>query len=167
MAELQINSIFASSPPFPVQELEADDVPPLDLEQHHAPSSHHNSARSASSSVGSAQGDRSIRVDVKSKASGFKARPVPTTTAVPSIVPKTTRAAALRAGFDLPSPKRSPASQESIAKTFENVPGHKRAIVSNAVVLKVRNLTLIIIYPIYPQGYQRGIRRCTDHRPPC
>ncbi|KAG8944068.1 hypothetical protein FRC04_002208 [Tulasnella sp. 424] len=131
MAELQINSIFASSPPFPVQELEADDVPPLDLEQHHAPSSHHNSARSASSSVGSAQGDRSIRVDVKSKASGFKARPVPTTTAVPSIVPKTTRAAALRAGFDLPSPKRSPASQESIAKTFENVPGHKRAIAIN------------------------------------
>ncbi|KAG9045748.1 hypothetical protein FS837_005705 [Tulasnella sp. UAMH 9824] len=132
MAELQINSIFVSSPPFPVQEAEADDVPPLDLEHHHAPaSSHHHSGRSASSSVGSAQGDGSIRVDVKSKSKGFKARPVPTTTAVPSIMPKTTRAAALRAGVELPSPKRSPASQESIARTFENVPGHKRAIAVN------------------------------------
>lgn len=132
MAELQINSIFVSSPPFPVQEAEADDVPPLDLEHRAPASSQHHSGRSASSSVGSAQGDGSIRVDVKSKSSGFKARPVPTTTAVPSIMPKTTRAAALRAGVELPSPKRSPASQESIARTFENVPGHKRAIVSNA-----------------------------------
>lgn len=130
MAELQINSIFVSSPPFPVQELEADDVPPLELE-HHAPASSHHSGRSASSSVGSAQGDSSIRVDVKSRSNGFKARPVPSTTAVPSIAPKTTRAAALRAGLELPSPKRSPASQESIARTFENVPGHKRAIAIN------------------------------------
>ncbi|KAG8909941.1 hypothetical protein FRC01_006634 [Tulasnella sp. 417] len=129
MAELQINSIFVSSPPFPVQELEADDVPPLELEHHAPPSSHHHSGRSASSSVGSNQGDSSSRVDVKSK--GFKARAVPLTTVIPSIVPKTTRAAALRAGVDLPSPKRSPASKESIARTFENVPGHKRAIAIN------------------------------------
>ncbi|KAG8906632.1 hypothetical protein FRB99_006420 [Tulasnella sp. 403] len=120
MAELQINSVFASSPPFPPVWLGNNhDVPAETLD-------HQSSVYAASSSAASTNGDSSIRVDVKSKTKGFKARPVPPTIAVPSIQPRSTRAAALRAGVDAPPPSRIVATAESIAKTFENVPGHKR-----------------------------------------
>ncbi|KDQ20850.1 hypothetical protein BOTBODRAFT_26870 [Botryobasidium botryosum FD-172 SS1] len=56
----------------------------------------------------------------------FRARPVPATTTTPSIQPRMSRAAALRAGQAAPSPQRVIATPESIARTFENVPGHKR-----------------------------------------
>lgn len=47
----------------------------------------------------------------------------------PDIVPRTSRAAALRAGIkdETTQPRRHQATAESIAKTFANVPGHKRA----------------------------------------
>ena len=77
-------------------------------------------------------GGGTIRVDVKSKTAAFKARPVPSTNAVPSIKPRMSRAAALRAGMDVPTMRSRPsATRESIANTFANVPGHKRATVSS------------------------------------
>lgn len=62
---------------------------------------------------------------------GFKARPVPATISNPSIVPRTTRAADLRAGgaaaaAAIISPPRQRQSQEERERTFEGVPGHKR-----------------------------------------
>lgn len=59
-------------------------------------------------------------------ASGFKARPVPATTTSPTSVPRTTRAASLRAGNVAPPAARPRMSQEERERTFEGVPGHKR-----------------------------------------
>ncbi len=142
MAELQINSIFVSSPPFPpVNEGDLDHVPTQSLEYngdesheynggegsyHSGNGSYHGGNGSYHGGSGSGESN-GARVDVRSKTQGFRARAVPPTTLVPSIQPKTTRAAALRAGVELPSTRRAPASRESIARTFENVPGHKRA----------------------------------------
>ncbi|CAE7233609.1 unnamed protein product [Rhizoctonia solani] len=55
-----------------------------------------------------------------------KARPSPATATSPSIVPRTTRAADLRAGNAAPPPPRQRQSQEERERTFEGVPGHKR-----------------------------------------
>jgi len=57
---------------------------------------------------------------------GFKARPVPATTSVPSTIPRTTRAASLRAGKVAPPAPRPRMSQEERERTFDGVPGHKR-----------------------------------------
>lgn len=57
---------------------------------------------------------------------GFKARPVPATTTSPTSVPRTTRAASLRAGQVAPPAPRPRMSQEERERTFEGVPGHKR-----------------------------------------
>ncbi|KAG8700462.1 hypothetical protein FRC08_004690 [Ceratobasidium sp. 394] len=71
-----------------------------------------------------------VTAAAKPSASGFKARPVPSTIATPSIVPRTTRAADLRAGGAAAaaaiSPPRQRQSQEERERTFEGVPGHKR-----------------------------------------
>ncbi|KAJ1310117.1 hypothetical protein OPQ81_006864 [Rhizoctonia solani] len=56
----------------------------------------------------------------------IKARPVPATAKSPSNVPRTTRAADLRAGNAAPPPPRPRQSQEERERTFEGVPGHKR-----------------------------------------
>jgi hypothetical protein len=60
----------------------------------------------------------------------FRARPVPSTNEKPDIMPRTTKAAALRAGLQVekkPTPgPRGPISKERLAQTFANVPGHKR-----------------------------------------
>ena len=56
----------------------------------------------------------------------FKARPIPPTHDKPDIVPRTTRAAALRAGQPVDKTPRGPVSKERLAQTFANVPGHKR-----------------------------------------
>jgi len=127
MAQIQINSIFVSSPLFPPAdeaELYDDgDVPVL------ADTGLHNRDRSRESSYDS-QGNGS-RVDSSGKVQ-FRARPIPSTTAVPSIQPRMSRAAALRAGLvDVqsgPSKPRGPLSKEEIARTFANVPGHKRSV---------------------------------------
>jgi len=60
----------------------------------------------------------------------FRARPVPATNDKPDIVPRTTRAAALRAGLavdKVPAAPRGPVCKERLAQTFANVPGHKRS----------------------------------------
>ncbi|KDQ62366.1 hypothetical protein JAAARDRAFT_66107 [Jaapia argillacea MUCL 33604] len=122
MAEIQIASLFVSSPPFPTHELPPDDLP--------SPNSqvHSGSMRSASSSILSAL--RRGAAEIANGKSPFKARPLPSTTAVPSIKPRTSRAAQLRAGLEVekaPSGPRAPLTKEQLAKTFANVPGHKRA----------------------------------------
>ncbi|KAG9035763.1 hypothetical protein FRB95_010531 [Tulasnella sp. JGI-2019a] len=118
MAELQINSIFASSPPFPPIDL-PDDIPAAistALPESASSNSSHNTG-----------GSPTARVDIKSKSKGFKALPLPPTTAVPSIQPRMSRASALRAGLNVTPVKRVIATKESLARTFENVPGHKRS----------------------------------------
>ncbi|KAG7445769.1 uncharacterized protein BT62DRAFT_932939 [Guyanagaster necrorhizus] len=112
-AELQISSLFASSPPFPIS-----DLPSVDSGVIASPTS--GSLKSPPSTIGSRSG----------KNTQFKARGLPASHAAPDIVPRTTRAASLRAGVVVaPSENkhRVPLSKERLAKTFANVPGHKRA----------------------------------------
>ncbi|KIK52033.1 hypothetical protein GYMLUDRAFT_371904 [Collybiopsis luxurians FD-317 M1] len=135
MAELQIASLFASSPPFPTTDLPSDDGRFASMRS--ISSSIMSSLRRTTSDEGYAA---SNATNEGSRGSGsrkslapngkplFKARGLPTTHDQPDIVPRTTRAAALRAGIPLekaPSP-RKPLSKEEQAKTFANVPGHKR-----------------------------------------
>ncbi|KAI0670852.1 hypothetical protein C8Q78DRAFT_1069581 [Trametes maxima] len=131
MAEVQIQTIFASSPPFPTVELPEVGHPDYD----NVPA---GSLRSVSSSVLSAL--RNGRSDNGYAASstagtsangtnklGFKARALPATHAAPDIVPRMSKAAALRAGIAIETPKRAPPTKERLAQTFANVPGHKRS----------------------------------------
>ncbi|KAH9854639.1 hypothetical protein C2E23DRAFT_59143 [Lenzites betulinus] len=130
-AEMQIQAIFASSPPFPTTELPDvgrsgyDDVPA-------------GSLRSVSSSVLSAlrngQSDNGYAASSTAGTSahgfgkpGFKARNLPSTHAAPDIVPRMSKAAALRAGIAYETPARAPPTKERLAQTFANVPGHKRS----------------------------------------
>ncbi|KAJ6559183.1 hypothetical protein DFH09DRAFT_1485018 [Mycena vulgaris] len=127
-AEIQIASLFASSPPFPSSELPEDgryasmrSISSSVLEalrqntsdEGYAPSNPSTTGKNGPSAYGKP---------------GFRARALPTTHAAPDIVPRTTRAAALRAGvvFEKAAP-RAPLTKEQLAKTFANVPGHKRA----------------------------------------
>ncbi|KAG6831934.1 hypothetical protein H0H92_006535 [Tricholoma furcatifolium] len=119
-AELQIASIFASSPPFPTTDLPSD--PDAEF---HGPADEGYAASSATNQSTPSRNRLSV-----SGQSPFRARPVPATNATPDIVPRTTRAAALRAGIAVektPSSPRTPLSQERLKQTFENVPGHKRS----------------------------------------
>ncbi|KAK7056852.1 hypothetical protein VNI00_002569 [Paramarasmius palmivorus] len=131
-AEIQIASLFASSPPFPTTDL---------------PDDRFNTLQSVSSSILSAlrkttsEDARSpSNITSPSTASGstkpgangnspFRARTLPSTHNKPDIVPRTTRAADLRAGKVVPEKvtPRAPLTKERTAKTFANVPGHKRA----------------------------------------
>jgi hypothetical protein len=118
-AEMQIATIFVSSPPFPPTEITPNDVDvPVLTDRGFT-----NRERGVSEeSHGSVQ-QRKANIQ-------FRARPVPPTTAQPSIQPRTTRAAALRAGIISPKtpPKtRGPPTKADLARTFANVPGHKRA----------------------------------------
>ncbi|KAI9058290.1 hypothetical protein FKP32DRAFT_1614780 [Trametes sanguinea] len=122
MAEVQIQAIFASSPPFPTTELpevghsDYDHPPAGSL---HSASSTQNGGYAASSTAGtSVNGTRKP---------SFKARNLPPTHAAPDIVPRMSKAAALRAGIPVEAPKRAPPSKERLAQTFANVPGHKRS----------------------------------------
>ncbi|KZT09119.1 uncharacterized protein LAESUDRAFT_647207 [Laetiporus sulphureus 93-53] len=128
-AEMQIMAVFASSPPFP----------PTDL-----PDTSFNSdtMRSPSSSIlsslrktTSSDGDPASSVTSPSTAGGsktgkspFKARPLPPSHTTPTIVPRMSRAASLRAGLPVEKTPtvHMPPSKERLAQTFENVPGHKR-----------------------------------------
>ena len=136
IAEQQISSLFASSPPFPTTEL-----PDLGSPGNYA------SVRSVSSSVlsalrkrtgsdeGYAHSNNSIGgSNGNAHSTGkvpFRARALPKTHDVPDILPRTTRAAALRAGIrpeiTSSTAPRAPLSKERLTKTFANVPGHKRA----------------------------------------
>ena len=132
-AEIQIGALFASSPPFPTIDLPGDD--------------RYGSVKSISSSIlaalrkatmdegyATATNPSTVNGRSQDKLNGngrvnFKARPIPATHDRPDIVPRTTRAAALRAGQAVdkfPAAPRVPVSKERLAQTFANVPGHKR-----------------------------------------
>lgn len=130
-AEIQISALFASSPPFPTTELPDDrygsmrSVSSSFLSNVQKTVSDEGYARSSGSTVnGSTSKDANGKVL-------FRARPVPATNDKPDIVPRTTRAAALRAGLavdKVPAAPRGPVSKERLAQTFANVPGHKRSV---------------------------------------
>ena len=125
-AEIQIAALFASSPPFPVTDLPDGSVRSVDSSVLRA------LRESSSSEVGYPQStttNPSTVGETKRSRLSFKARPLPATHIKPDIVPRTTKAAALRAGIPVeqkPSGPRRPLSKEALAKTFANVPGHKR-----------------------------------------
>ncbi|KAG7088382.1 hypothetical protein E1B28_012383 [Marasmius oreades] len=131
IAEIQIASLFASSPPFPTSDLPDDRFSTLQ-----SVSSSVLSAlqRVASDEVLSNSGVTSSSIGGGSAKSanagtGFRARPLPSThNKQPVIVPRTTRSAALRAGAapEKVAPRIAP-TKGQMARTFENVPGHKRA----------------------------------------
>jgi hypothetical protein len=128
MAQIQINSIFVSSPPFPSADqaelYEDDDVPVLSDTGLHNRDRDRSRELSYDSQASDAKGDSSGKPQ-------FRARSVPSTTAVPSIQPRMSRAAALRAGLvdtKSSSKPRGALSKEEIARTFANVPGHKRSV---------------------------------------
>ena len=125
-AEIQIASLFASSPPFPASDLPDGSIRSVDSSLLRA------LRESASSEAGYARSTTTNPSTVggtgRSQPS-FKARPLPATHIKPDIVPRTTKAASLRAGVPVeqkPSGPRRPLSKEALAKTFANVPGHKR-----------------------------------------
>ncbi|EGN97859.1 hypothetical protein SERLA73DRAFT_168981 [Serpula lacrymans var. lacrymans S7.3] len=157
IAELQIASLFASSPPFPTSEL-----PDEGLGSEFDPSS----IRSVSSSVlealregaqlssyasttNTARSRASTSASITTSARGsltntngkptFRARPLPRTHAAPDITPRQTRAALLRAGVGVggtgprmslgPPPPKTGVGKEAVrTKTnFLDVPGHKRS----------------------------------------
>jgi hypothetical protein len=127
IAELQIASLFASSPPFPMSEL-----PEFGAHEHYSSEAHHH----APSDEGYAHSQSSTLDRSTSKHSQpgkvFRARALPKTHEAPDIVPRTTRAAALRAGAAPERPvlvtrPRAPLPKNRLEQTFANVPGHKRA----------------------------------------
>lgn len=127
-AEVQIASLFASSPPFPVSDLpDSGSIRSADSSVLRA------LQESASSEAGYPQSTTTNPSTVggsKRSRPSFKARSLPSTHVKPDIVPRTTRAASLRAGVPVEqksSGPRRPPSKEALAKTFANVPGHKRA----------------------------------------
>jgi len=133
-AEFQIASLFASSPIFTTTDLPDDQYSTLNS----VSSSVLSALKKATSDEGyaasngtnpSTLGGSSRRATTNGKPT-FRARPLPATTAQPDIVPRMSRSAALRAGLAVDkteSGPRAPLSKERLAKTFANVPGHKRA----------------------------------------
>ncbi|KAH9947582.1 hypothetical protein B0H21DRAFT_737890 [Amylocystis lapponica] len=127
-AELQIQAIFASSPPFPTTDLPDvnGDFPSGSL---HSVSSSVLSALRKTGSDPSSSASRSGEGNSTPNGKSFRARPLPATHVAPDIVPRMSRAAALRAGLPVDkvsNAPRSPPSKEKVAQTFQNVPGHKR-----------------------------------------
>ena len=162
-AEIQIASLFASSPPFPVSDL---------------PDS--GSMRSVNSSV-----LRALRESAQSTATNpstigesrrsrpsFKARPLPSTHVKPDIVPRTTKAASLRAGVPVeqkPSGPRRPLSKEALARTFANVPGHKRTgtivVASTAPPVVAPRMTRAVSLRLGQKPPPKPIRSTTSDTP--
>ncbi len=133
-AEIQIAALFASSPPFRSSDLPADtdigdrygsirSLSSVALEALRAEQSEAGYAASSVTNASTVTGSNGGKPS-------FKARPVPVTNAQPDIVPRMTRAAALRingvSGDKSPNRPRAPLTKERLAETFANVPGHKR-----------------------------------------
>lgn len=135
IAEVQIASLFVSSPPFPTTDLPAENgegkydamhasimesLARTTLDEGYAPSSVTNPSTINGSSS---------RLNANGKPA-FRARAVPSSAAKPDIVPRMTKAAALRTGQPIEktsSSPRRPVTKERLAETFANVPGHKRS----------------------------------------
>jgi hypothetical protein len=138
-AEIQIASLFVSSPPFPTSDL------PSDYSTDGLALALNGSLRSVSSSLNSSHPRRMLHSSNGHSPAGsspvteggtprrtpFKAREIPQSHVSPTIVPRTTRAADLRAGatppkIDRAHAPRTPPSKEALQKMFADVPGHKR-----------------------------------------
>ncbi|QRV86491.1 nucleoside diphosphate kinase [Ceratobasidium sp. AG-Ba] len=146
-AERVIGELFAGSPIMDFSDLPSVNGSP-DRRKVRKASSHASSIRSEFTNGSRAKvvtpsvSSASLKVPTPTKTStaasptqaaraGFKARPIPSTIAAPSIVPRTTRAADLRAGGAAAAAAAAPAprqrqSEEERERTFEGVPGHKR-----------------------------------------
>ncbi|KAL0961136.1 hypothetical protein HGRIS_006108 [Hohenbuehelia grisea] len=138
-AEAQIQAIFASSPPFPTSDLPPGDdrfdsmrsVASSLLEALRSPDSE---SGAPPSSIGdrstSTHSGRTANASSAKSGSGFRARALPATHLEPDIKPRMSKAAALRAGIPYEATARgprAPPTKEQLAKTFANVPGHKRS----------------------------------------
>ncbi|KAM6494337.1 hypothetical protein JOM56_010698 [Amanita muscaria] len=135
LAEIQIASVFVSSPPFPPSELPSESVlyDSLGLELHPKISDERYAAsngRRPSTVSGRASTTSSGTLNTNGKPV-FRARPIPASVLNPDIIPRTTRAAALRAGKAIEKRKengpRKTLTKAELTQTFLNVPGHKRA----------------------------------------
>ncbi|KAL5524642.1 hypothetical protein ACEPAF_9782 [Sanghuangporus sanghuang] len=155
IAEVQIQCLFQSSPPFSTQDPEGTDAIIDDI--HHelgndgATENGTNGTMSddwqnresmlsptSSQLSRSANGSRfagfsSALSNTSSKSPNgkvqFRARPLPKTHEAPDIMPRMSRAAALRAGIDLgrhDRPRVAP-TKEEMKQAFMDVPGHKRS----------------------------------------
>ncbi|KAF6755823.1 hypothetical protein DFP72DRAFT_1118638 [Ephemerocybe angulata] len=116
IAEVQIASLFVSSPPFPTTDLPAENGEGKYDAMH--------AVTNPSTINGS-----SSRLNANGKPA-FRARAAPSSAAKPDIVPRMTKAAALRTGQPIEktaSSPRRPVTKERLAETFANVPGHKRS----------------------------------------
>ena len=127
-AERIVSELFAGSPI-----MELSDLPSV----HSSPD--RRRVRKSTSHASSLKSDMTTSTGTKSHSAslsraslppapkpGFKARSIPSMLASPTIVPRTTRAASLRAGKAAPPPVRQRMSEEERERTFEGVPGHKR-----------------------------------------
>ncbi|KAH9980204.1 hypothetical protein BGW80DRAFT_1454717 [Lactifluus volemus] len=119
-AEIQIASLFVSSPPFPTSDL------PSDYSTDGLALALNGSLRSVSSSLNSSHPRRWYTATHP-----FQGPRNPSITCLSTIVPRTTRAADLRAGatppkIDRAHAPRTPPSKEALKKMFADVPGHKR-----------------------------------------
>lgn len=131
-AEVQIASLFSSSPPFPSSELPDDQFGTVTS----ASSSMLSALRRGDSEYSATSpGGSKVRLGINKQ---FSARALPVTHLQPDIVPRMTKAAALRAGVappkfigsmgHLPSAAARPSiTKERHSQTFLNTPGHKRA----------------------------------------
>ncbi|KIL63213.1 hypothetical protein M378DRAFT_164717 [Amanita muscaria Koide BX008] len=135
LAEIQIASVFVSSPPFPPSELPSESVlyDSLGLElQPKIPDERYaaSNGRRPSTVSGRASTTSSGTLNTNGKPV-FRARPIPASVLNPDIIPRTTRAAALRAGKAIEKRKeigpRKTLTKAELTQTFLNVPGHKRA----------------------------------------
>ncbi|KAH9065344.1 hypothetical protein EDB87DRAFT_1057019 [Lactarius vividus] len=133
IAEIQIASLFVSSPPFPTSDLPQDYSASLRSVPSTLPglsSSSHSPRRIPTSTSGHSAAGSSATNGTPQR-TPFKAREIPFSHVSPSIVPRTTRAADLRAGVTPPKLERNhgprtPPSKEALQKMFADVPGHKR-----------------------------------------
>src|SRR6267142_1713727 len=153
-AEIQIASLFVSSPPFPTTDLPPEDFSingdervlttdslqsvsvSVSASSSLRSSSNHPFPLSASTSTSGtghspAHSSSFNTSGTSSRRTSFKAREIPPSHASPTIMPRTTRAAALRAGATMPQIERghaprTPPSKEAMQKMFADVPGHKR-----------------------------------------
>ncbi|KAF5369338.1 hypothetical protein D9758_002730 [Tetrapyrgos nigripes] len=144
MAEIQIASLFASSPPFPTSDLPSTSDDGRFATMGSVSSSVLSALQKAGSDEGYAcsNGGSTAGGSSKMNSSGrpsFRARGLPSTHDKPDIAPRMSRAAQLRANpIEKVIPRsgvvpiekhsaRAPISKERHTQTFSNVPGHKRS----------------------------------------
>jgi len=133
IAEIQIASLFVSSPPYPTSVLPEEYSASLRSVPSTLPglsSSSHSPRRVPTSTSGHSAAGSSATNGTPQR-TPFKAREIPLSHDSPTIIPRTTRAADLRAGVTPPKIERdrgprTPPSKEALQKMFADVPGHKR-----------------------------------------